>query len=99
MSLYPVGTRALLQPLVTQLGTDLAPGELPALCQHHPGTKQEGAALCSLPCRKTGVSQQQLPRTVTSIFALSCPLLSHGQLNKAHGPQTGRALGPLGLLF
>lgn len=94
LSLYPVGTSALLWSLLTQLGTDHAAGELPALCQP---PQQEGRVLCSL--QKTGVSEQQLPQAVTSIFALSCPLLSHGQPNKAHGPQTWRALGPLGLLL
>lgn len=53
--------------------------------------------------QETGESElrtgEQLPQAVTSIFALSCPLLSHRQQNKAHGPQAQRALGPLGLLF
>lgn len=43
------------------------------------------------------MSKQQLPQAVMSIFALSCPLLSHGQQNKAHGPQTWRALGTAGI--
>lgn len=88
---------ALLRPLLTQLGMDLE-SSLPS-ASTHPSKEQEGMALCSLPWRKTGVSKQQLPQAVMSIFALSCPLLSHGQQNKAHNPQTWRAPGPLGLLF
>lgn len=92
LSLYPVGAGALLQPLLTQLGTDHAPGELPALCQHSPPPWSRRERLCvPLVWRKTGGRKQQLPQAVMSIFALSCPLLSHGQQNKAHGPQTWRA--------
>lgn len=96
LSLHSVGTRA---SLLTQPGMDRVPRELLPSASTCPSMEQEGMVLCSLPCRKAGESEQQLPQAVTSSFALSCPLLSHRQQNKAHGPQSWRALGPLGLLF